>query len=333
MVLAPAVASPHLAQAAEPEGSPARPAMLFGDTSRLDKPFAKDPSVIRFANRYLMYFSLPPFGKERATPDSPKGWSIGIAESEDLIGWKKIGEMLSEQECDRNGLCAPGAIILDRKVHLFYQTYGNGPKDAICHAVSEDGVRFTREPDNPVFRPSGPWTSGRAIDAEAHPLGDRLLLYFATRDPGMKTQMVGVAAAPLGSAYGRETWKQLVDGPILKPELPWEKRCIEAPTVLTRGSRLYMFYAGAYNNEPQQIGCATSTDGVKWTRLSDVPLLANGGPGHWNASESGHPGAFADQDGRHYLFYQGNNDGGKTWFLSVLRINWTDTRPTLAPMP
>ena len=131
--------------------------------------------------------------------------------------------------------------------------------------------------------------SGRAIDPEVFPVGDRLLLYFATRDPAMKVQMLGVASAPLESDFGRAHWKQLVDGPILKPELPWERHCIEAPSLLRHGDTLWMFYAGGYNNEPQQIGVATSHDGLTWSRFSDQPIVPNGPPGSWNSSESGHP--------------------------------------------
>jgi beta-xylosidase len=305
--------------------------MRYGDETRLGRPFSKDPSVIRFGDRYLMYFSLPPFATNLAPADAPKGWSIGIAESRDLVRWTKVGEMRPGQECDRNGLCAPGALVRDGRVHLVYQTYGNGPRDAICHAVSEDGVSFKRHPANPVFRPSGAWTSGRAIDAEIFPHDGRLLLYFATRDPTMTTQMVGVAAADLASDLGPASWKQLVDGPILAPELPWERKCIEAPTILRRGGRLLMFYAGGYNNEPQQVGVAVSDDGVQWTRLSDRPLIPNGAPGEWNASETGHPGVFEDADGRIYLFFQANQDRGKTWFLSWARIGFRDDRPIILP--
>jgi hypothetical protein len=91
--------------------------------------------------------------------------------------------------------------------------------------------------------------------------------------------------------------------------------------------QLYMFYAGGYNNEPQQIGCAVSEDGVSWKRLFRDPFLPNGKNGDWNASESGHPYAFTDDDGTTYLFYQGNNDHGKSWFLSKVRIGWEDGRP------
>lgn len=303
--------------------SPALPEMHWADTSS-GRPFSKDPSVIRFGGAYLMYYSLPGPG------EGIGGWSVGIARSRDLVHWEKVGSVKPAQECDRKGLAAPAAWVRHGKVHLFYQTYGNGRKDAICHAWSEDGVNFTRNPENPVFAPTGDWTVGRAIDAEVFPVGDRLFLWFATRDPKMEVQMQGVAAAPIDSGYGRASWKQLVNGPILKPELPWERKCIEAASVMRRDGKLWMFYAGGYNNEPQQIGVASSTDGVTWKRVHDQPLLPNGPPGSWNASESGHPGVFVDEDGTTHLFFQGNNDQGKTWYLSKVRIVWKDGLPVVA---
>jgi hypothetical protein len=60
-------------------------------------------------------------------------------------------------------------------------------------------------------------------------------------------------------------------------------------------------------------------------------VVPNGPPGSWNSSESGHPYLFQDDDGQDYLFYQGNNTGGKTWHLSVVPIDWKDGRPVPAP--
>lgn len=300
--------------------------MYFADVDR-GRPFAKDPAVVRFRDRYLMYYSIPPH------IDAEKGatWAIGIAESRDLANWTKVGKLLPADACEAKGLCAPGAIVLDGKVHLFYQSYGNWVEDAICHAVSEDGVHFTRNPTNPIFRPRGDWTCGRAIDADVIVYENKLWLYYATRDPQMKRQMLGVAVAPVGSDFSREDWVQLGNGSILEPSLPWEKDCIEAPAVLERNGRLWMFYAGAYNNEPQQIGCAVSDDGVHWERISEEPVLPNGAPGTWNESESGHPFVFVDDDGTVYLFFQGNNDGGKTWYLSKATVEWEGELPVIRP--
>ena len=95
------------------------------------------------------------------------------------------------------------------------------------------------------------------------------------------------------------------------------------------GGRYYMFYAGAYNNRPQQVGVAVSDDGIHWTKMSNKPFLANGDPGSWNSSESGHPHIFKDTDGRTYLFYQGNDDNGKTWYLSNVEVVWRDGEPII----
>ena len=305
---------------------PERPRMYFADTVS-GRPYSKDPAVVKFKDKYFLYYSLSPYeGKPT------HGWNIGIATSDNLFDWRKIGALKNTGEVERNGFCAPGAIVLDGKVHLFYQTYGNGPRDAICHAWSEDGIGFTRNSTNPIFRPTGRWNCGRAIDADVIEHDDRLLLYWATRDPEFKTQMQGVSAAPLDSDFAVEKWTQLnPDGPILTPELPWERRCIEAAAMARREGRLYMFYAGGYNNEPQQVGVAVSDDGVHFKRLSEEPFLPNGPAGSWNSSESGHPFLFQDEDGRDYLFYQGNNDRGRTWYLSMVPIGWKDGQPVLLP--
>lgn len=300
--------------------------MMFGDTTRIDVPFSKDPHVVHFQNRYLMYYSMPNY---KSNPQS--GWGIGIAESKDLINWKKVGEITPEKENDyeKNGMCAPGALVRDGKVHLFYQTYGNGPKDAICHAVSSDGIKFMRNHTNPIFHPTGDWNCGRAIDAEVCEFKGRYYLYFATRDREYKKQIQGVAVAPKNTNFNREDWKLAVDAPILVPELTWEQECIEAASIVKKGNKLFMFYAGAYNNSPQQIGVAVSKDGLKWKRVYDKPFKPNGKPGEWNSSESGHPHIFADTDGRTYLFYQGNNDNGRTWYITNEEVFWNGGKPVL----
>jgi beta-1,2-mannobiose phosphorylase / 1,2-beta-oligomannan phosphorylase len=306
-------------------GKPGR-MMYYGDTIRTGSPFSKDPHVVKFGGRYLMYYTIPPYS-DRSNP--VVGHGIGIAESFNLIDWERIGEIIPEGDYEQKGLCAPGALVRNDTIHLFYQTYGNGRNDAICHAFSTDGVNFKRNPTNPIFRPTGEWNAGRAIDAEVILFNETYLLYYATRDPDMRIQMMGVASAPWGTDFSRNDWTQLTDHPILEPVLPWEGRCVEGASVIQVGDSLYMFYGGAYNNNPQQIGLAVSHDGIEWERCSNKPFLANGDPGSWNYWESGHPHVFRDTDGRTYLFFQGNNDRGKTWYLSHVEIFWDENGPRI----
>ncbi len=305
----------------------------WADPSR-GRPFSKDPSVIRFKGRYLLYYSMPAYGDGR----SGDGWAVGVAASADLFSWKKTGEMLPAAAYEQKGLAAPCAVVVEDRVHLFYQTYGNGPRDAICHAISRDGLTFERNPTNPIFSPANfpetsAWSAGRAIDAEVFRFRGRWHMLAATRDPAMKIQMLAGALGAREPRFDREVWSmpgKLAQGPVLRPELPWERQCIEAPTVLERNGKLIMFYAGGYNNEPQQIGAASSDDGLSWSRLTGQPILPCGAPGQWNSSESGHPGVFVDQDGSTTLFFQGNNDNGKTWYLSSRRVTWKGDQPVVS---
>lgn len=296
--------------------------MYFGDPSTRH---TKDPAVVRFREHYWLYYSC--------VGEGPIG--IGIAVSHDLEHWRVAGRLVPEGAVESNGIAAPGAIVLGDRIHLFYQSYGNGTRDAILHAWSTDGVTFTRN-RNPIVRPAGGWTCGRAIDADVIQVGPFLHMYWATRDPGMRIQMIGLSRAGIDTDFGPDAWEQVsCDGPTLAPGIParddpadldlaWEQDCLEAPAALMHNGNIYLFYGGAYNNAPQQVGCAVSPDGIHFRRLnSGQPLMTRGPLDSWNESESGHPFAFSDNDGRDYLFFQGDNVRlGYPWHLSRKSLSW-----------
>ena len=94
---------------AQKKGKHTQPKMMFGDTSRIGVPFAKDPFVIKYRGRYLMYYSIPPY-KDKKNP--VQGWGLGIAESKDLNKWAKIAEITPDGEPEKKGLAAPCAQSL-----------------------------------------------------------------------------------------------------------------------------------------------------------------------------------------------------------------------------
>lgn len=295
--------------------------MLF-TSERSGKKFAKDPSVVKLGKRYFMYYSDLPNEKEKAEGSSLE---IGIASSYDMEKWEVHGVLPKTQECEKNGIGAPGAIVIENKVHMFYQTYGNAENDAICHAVSEDGINFIKDETNPVFKPTKDWCCGRAIDADVCVFGGKLMLYAATRDHKMKIQKIAAATADLNSIFSRQDFVQLCKTSILSPELKWEEDCIEAPATVVHDGKIYMFYGGAYNCSPQQIGCAVSSDGRIFDKIFiEKPFIECGEKGTWNESESGHPYAFQDDDGRYWLFYQGINNSENVWRITKTEIAFDD---------
>ena len=306
--------------------------MRYGDNSKVQEyPFAKDPTVIHHGDGYFMYYSLMPFDpapQDNSKPPKFNDWHAAIARSTDLVNWERVGD-LDLRDTKGNplhGAVAPCVRKLDGKIHMFYQMAWeetNGIAN-IWHATSEDGITFTNTCDTPVFVPETSWSINRSIDAEVYRVKDKMILMFATRDETKTYQLLGMAEAPYGSDYGPDKWTLLsTEGPFLKPDMDWEMSCIEAPTVIKHKGVWYMFYAGAYNHEKQQIGLATSTDGINFTRIApDGLLFTHGEEGTWNHGESGHPGVFQDEDGQVYLFFQGKDSPDGNYMLSVCKVHF-----------
>ena len=239
--------------------------MKYADSSRSKEyPIAKDPTVIRHGNEYLMYYSVMPFDpnpQKDSTPPKFDDWHSGIARSTDLVNWTRVGDLDLRDTQGKKiyGAVAPCVRKLDGQIHIFYQMAWEGTDGIsnIWHATSEDGITFTNTCDRPIIVPETNWSIKRSIDAEVYKVKDKLILLFATRDTTATYQIMGMAEAPYGSDYGPDKWTLLTtDGPLMKPEYPWEMSCTEAPTVIEHKGIWYMFYAGAYNHEGQQIGLA-----------------------------------------------------------------------------
>ena len=85
--------------------------------------------------------------------DEHSGWNIGIAESHDLITWEKVGEIVPEADAvygEKWPVCP--WCIGEKQQSTPYQTYGNSRMMPFA-TFSEDGIRFERNPTNPIFAP------------------------------------------------------------------------------------------------------------------------------------------------------------------------------------
>ncbi len=296
--------------------------MMFADGTRKTNPYAADAHVILFKGTYYMYYTAPPLLSDNQLL---KGWRIGIAKSRDLMNWKFAGEVVPSEWYEQRGISSPYALVEKDKVHLIYQTYGN-EFNVILHATSEDAMHFDKDENSPVFVAKGDWNNGSSTDAEVVPTKHRYKLYYSTVDPKTGEKVISVASAPLVTTFSRREWVQDVDSAILRPKYPWEGKSVSSPSVIEHKGLYYMFYAGARTNAPQQIGVASSRDGNTWTRLSNKPFFENGDKGTWNMAESGKPHVFKAEDGRTYLFFQGNDDGLSS-YISKVEIGWNDEGP------
>ena len=80
----------------------------------------------------------------------------------------------------------------------------------------------------------------------------------------------------------------------------WDNTGVADQFVMLNGSNFVMFYTGTYNNVTTEIGFATSTDGVSWTKYP-APVLEVGPQGSWDSSSVYYPSVI--WNGTEYLMY------------------------------
>ena len=173
------------------------------------------------------------------------------------------------------------------------------------------------------------WTCGRAIDADVIAHDGLLFLYFSTRDPDMRIQMTGVATAPLALDFSRDTWIQRCDAPILSPELAWEGECIEASALCRHDGKFYMFMLARTIIGRNRLGVPSASTASDGRGFPINPSFQTARQARGIAASSGHPYVFEAADGTYHLFFQGNNDQGRTWYLSRTIIRWHDGFPSI----
>lgn len=78
--------------------------------------------------------------------------------SKDLVHWEEVGTALFPGEGDEPDACGAwtGSVFFaEGKYHIFYTGYNYNLhfKQTICHATSEDGVKFIKDSKNPIIIP------------------------------------------------------------------------------------------------------------------------------------------------------------------------------------
>ena len=91
----------------------------------------------------------------------------------------------------------------------------------------------------------------------------------------------------------------------------WEASIIWRPVVVNTGSSFMMWYSGENSQGIDNIGLATSSDGISWTRYSQNPVLAIGASGQWD-SGSVNEAWIMQQGGQFKMWYTGQTLSAST---------------------
>ncbi len=117
-----------------------------------------------------------------------------------------------------------GAIKLDGKIYLVYRAFGEDNVSRLGLAVSDDGFRFTRRLDHPIFEPEGKADAQGCEDPRLTRMGDRIYMTYTAYD-GMTAQ-IALASIPV-DAFLHRRWKA------------WERHGMVFPGIFNKDATLF----------------------------------------------------------------------------------------------
>jgi predicted GH43/DUF377 family glycosyl hydrolase len=196
--------------------------------------------------------------------------------------------------------------------------------DSIGYATSNYGINWTESGSNPVLSSgaSGSWEDYGVYGPSVIKDGSTYKMWYTGYSSTNKVAQIGYATSTDGI-----TWSKYSGNPILKigASSAWDGGGVGAPSVIKDGSTYKMWFGGSDTSQWWQIGYATSTDGITWTKHSGNPVVTYGYSGGWNAWGVDAPSVV--KDGSTYqmlcIGLDGNNMGSIGYFSSTDGVSWT----------
>jgi uncharacterized repeat protein (TIGR01451 family) len=254
------------------------------------------------------------------------GWQIGMATSADGTAWTKsasnpvlgVGALGAWDDMYRGQV----ACMVDGGTYKIWYTGGTDGPWQTGYATSTDGVAWNVYPGNPVL-PAGPPGSWDEMESDMPAVikdGGTYKMWYLGCDAGYTACSIGYATSPDGMAWTKHTV------PVLTGTAgEWDKDFVWGPRVIKNGSTYEMWY---HSND--QIGLATSTDGINWTKYLGNPVLTEG----WDGAAIW--GAWVLLEGSAYKMWANSGTGatqGIGYATSPDGIAWTmyGGNPVLTP--
>jgi predicted GH43/DUF377 family glycosyl hydrolase len=207
------------------------------------------PVVLKKGDTYHMWYTGQAKGRS---------W-IGYATSPDGKAWARQSDkpvVTPEPPWEKVAVMCPH-VLYDEKENLYRMWYSGGEQyepNAIGFATSRDGVKWTKDDKNPIFRPDpkNAWEKDRVTACQVIRQGDwYVMFYIGFRD--QNTAQIGLAR----SRNGITDWQRHPANPIIRPGRgQWDGDAVYKPYAIFDGRRWLLWYNGR-NGGREQIGVAT----------------------------------------------------------------------------
>ena len=204
------------------------------------------PTIVKLADGYHLWYTGQAHGHS---------W-IGYATSANGKVWKRMSArpVLSADHPWENVAVMCPDVIWDEHLKLFRMWYSGGEQyepNAIGYATSPDGLHWTKDPSNPIFRPGkkGTFDQARVTGCQVeHRGGWYYMFYIGFRD--VDHAEIGLAR----SRNGITGWQRHPDNPIVRPgHDSWDSDACYKPFAIFDGTRWLLWYNGR-RGSLEQIG-------------------------------------------------------------------------------
>ncbi len=275
--------------------------------------------VLKEGNVYKMWYTGGGFNYP---PDTLMRSRICYATSTDGVNWNKYVNNPVLDVSYTGGWDSLGvetvSIIIDslapsnQRYKMWYagQTY-NSYRYEIGYAYSPDGMSWTKHA-NPVLQvgASNQWDNGFLEGPSVIKDGSGYKMWYCGYDVTVDGNSTD-GKANLGYATSNDgiNWIKYAGNPVLVTGTNgWDSIYVQDPHVIKEGAEYHMWYGGGQNGDlyDQQVGYATSLDGITWVKSPLNPVLTRGESGDWDEILSSFPSVLND-NGEYKMWYTGRN--------------------------
>jgi predicted GH43/DUF377 family glycosyl hydrolase len=256
-----------------------------GDEGEFDAKAVDCPFVFRHNGKYyMMYVGF-----------DGQGYQTGLAVSDDLLHWAKLGVILSRGEnagWDRVGAAGvsmlrasndlnniPELKKVDGKYWMIYHSYPEEGYEAgaarigLAWCDDESLLLWHRLPAPVMSWENGAdWEKGGLYKGFLMELEGRYYLYYNAKNitEGSWHEQIGIAFSD-----NMMDWKRYEGNPVLRvTDGAWDSTFCSDPFVVRDGDRWLMFYYG-FDRHHAQDGIAVSYDLLHWEKYPE-PILSSG---------------------------------------------------------
>jgi beta-1,2-mannobiose phosphorylase / 1,2-beta-oligomannan phosphorylase len=171
------------------------------------------------------------------------------------------------------GTCFDVCVLNEAVLYRMWVSWR--PKQSIALTESKDGIHWS--PPQIVLRPER--NTGWEDDVNrpvAVRRGDAYHMWYTGQANGKSA--IGYATSRDGRHWVRQSTQ-----PVLEPTLPWEGVAVMCPHVMwdQEKNTWRLWYSAGEQYEPNAIGYATSSDGLRWNKYAGNPVMTPDPDASW----------------------------------------------------